>query len=210
MHYIKNMININERLKLSDFNFYYFEDDLIYNNELEYKGLKTKLINNLKMKENIFKFKYDSLDVLLIFLKELINHHNEDNLIIGLNNFNIPLVNFEGFKTSKEIYEKLKDEWKLFGATCYWEYAVIVKIQDQIYFINDKIETHIHFPPYKGDNLFKLLVLPNKYKQFIHLEDFTEEEKNSLIPKVEVFRKIENYFYNNFYNCTCLNLKDLK
>jgi len=59
---------------------------------------------------------------------------------------------------------------------------LIIKIHKHYfinYFINDKIETHIHFPPYKGDNLFKLLVLPNKYKQFIHLEDFTEENKSA-------------------------------
>lgn len=199
-------MNEKEKLKFSDFVFYHFDDDEIYNLELERKGLRSRLLS----KQNYdFNLKFDPIEILKPYIKELIKKNPEENFILGLNNFKINL--FNGFKTGEEIFSLIKEEWKYYAKRCDWEYVAIVKLDGSIYIINEAIECHIHYPSVdekENVGLLKLLVMANNIKHFVHFNELSNEEKNKIPPKVEVFRKIENYFYNNFYNSICINLNN--
>ena len=191
-------------LKLNDFVFYHFKDDKNYNSELLKKGVKCI---EIPTENHNFQYVFTSFDVLKRYLPELLKLNN--NFIIGLNNFKTDL--FDGFKTSEEIFECIKDDWKNLSKTCYWNYSCLVKIDHYLFLIEDTIETHFYYP-YENNNegIFKLLIMPNSQKHFVHFNELTQDEKKFLTPKFEVFNQIENYLLTNFRNCPCFSIRDLK
>lgn len=197
------------KIKFSDFVFYHFEEEV--DKYFDWKGVNYKLIKSKSSKT--FEYKFDSVDVLKIYAKEIIESkeykENPYNFIIGLNNFKTDM--FSGFLTGEEIYKKIKDEWKNFAKKCVWNYTILVNIDDVFYVIDNEIETRIHYPSenIKEDHIFNLLVMPNTYRHFVKFKYLNDEEKIKISPKTEVFRKLENYFVNNFYNCPCFGVNDI-
>ena len=65
---------LTEKLKLSDFKFYHLENDRILNLDLERKGLRFGNLPTLSGENNKdFAFKYDNVEVGLVYLKKLLS-----------------------------------------------------------------------------------------------------------------------------------------
>lgn len=194
------------KIKFSDFVFYHFEEEV--DKYFDWKGVNYKLIKSKSSKA--FEYKFDSVDILKIYAKDILlskeYQENPHNFIIGLHNFKTDL--FNGFLTGKEIYQKIKDEWKHFAKKCIWNYTVLVKIDNDFFIIENEVETRFHYPEsnVKEHHLLNLMVLPNTYRHFVKYNELNEQEKIKESPKTEVFRKLENYFVNNFYNCPCMGI----
>ena len=203
---------LTEKLKLSDFKFYHLENDRILNLDLERKGLRFGNLPTLSGENNKdFAFKYDNVEVGLVYLKKLLNNlpkEEQNNIILGIENFKLDM--FFNYLNRLEIFEKLDNNWQHFAKRCQWNYILLIKIEDKIYIIENDIETRLQYPEKRDEeDLFQLIIFANSEKHFVHLNELSEEEKTKIPPKAEVFRRLQNYFINNFYNCICLNLKDI-
>lgn len=200
-----------EKLKLSDFNFYCLSNDILLKDDLERKGLKIYSIPALKGENNKdFSFKYDNTQVSLVYLQNLIKKlspEEQDMLILGVDNFQLDM--FFEYRNREEIFKQLNNNWKHFAKRCQWNYVLLVKMKDKLYIIEYDIETRIHYPEKRDEeDLFQLIIMANSDKHFVHLNEFNEEEKKTILPKAECFRRLENYFINNFYNCVCFDFKN--
>ena len=108
---------LTEKLKLSDFKFYHLENDRILNLDLERKGLRFGNLPTLSGENNkAFAFKYDNVEVGLVYLKKLLNNlpkEEQNNIILGIENFKLDM--FFNYLNRLEIFEKLDNNWKHFA-----------------------------------------------------------------------------------------------
>lgn len=194
---------LGNKPKLSDFKIFQLANDFIYNEELARLG---GVISTFKPPSSAdFKMKFGSDEISLLITEDLLEKYPElaeQNFIIGLEFFKTEL--FDGFKYRHEIFQSIKDDWKNFAKRCQWEYVALVKFESQVFMISGEKETRIQYPPKNNEqDLFQLLVMADKVKHFVHLSELGEDLEDCT-PKKEVYRRIRNYFVNNFYNCPVL------